>query len=100
MACFWKQEREWEVGGGAGSHLTVDPKGGSQAEGIFLALFPHVHVLVNAVTDLPGHGQVIFTLATWADDHVTLVHGLHHLFCLLEVYIMEGWVCDHSLDVC
>jgi hypothetical protein len=29
-----------------------------------------------------------------------LVHGLHHLFCLLEIYVMEGRVCNHSLDVC
>lgn len=85
---------------GAGSHLTVDPQGGSQAEGIFLAFFPHIHVLVDAVTDLPGHRQVIFALAARPDNHITLVHGLHHLFRLLEIYIMEGWVCNHSLDVC
>lgn len=84
---------------GAASYLTVDPQGGSQAEGIFLAFFPHIHMLVDAVTDLPGHCQVILTLAAWSDDHITLVHGFHHFFCLLKIYIMEGWVCNHSLDI-
>lgn len=95
------RKQEWDGRrASTGSHLTVDPQSGSQAEGIFLALLPHIHMLVDAITDFPGHCQVVLALAAWSDNHITLVHGLHHLFCLLEIDIMEGWVCDHSLDVC
>lgn len=81
-------------------HLTVDPESGSQAEGIFLALLSYIHMLVDSVTDFPGHCQVVFTLTAGPNDNIPLVHGLHHLFCLLEIYVMEGWMCNHSLDVC
>lgn len=72
-----------------GSYLCVNPKCGAQAEGILLALFSDIHVLVNAIVHLPGDSQVVFSFATWPNNHIPLVHGLHHLLSLLEANVVE-----------
>lgn len=73
----------------AGLYLCVDPEHGAQAEGILLALLPDIHVLVDAIVDLPGDSQVVLPFAARPDDHIPLVHGLHHLLCLLEADVVE-----------
>lgn len=73
----------------AGLYLCVNPEHGAQAEGILLALLPDIYVLVNAIVDLPGDSQVVFPFAARPDNHIPLVHGLHHLLCLLEADVVE-----------
>ena len=82
-----------------GPYLAVDPEGVPQAEGVLLALLPHVDMLVDALGHLPGDRQVVLPLAAGPDDEVALVHGLHHLLRLLEVDVVERRVGDHALDV-
>lgn len=73
----------------AGLYLCVNPEHGAQTEGILLALFSDIHVLVNAIVDLPGDSQMILPFAAWPNNHISLVHGLHHLLCLLEADVVE-----------
>lgn len=80
-------------------YLCVDPECVSQAEGVLLALLSYVNVLVDAISNLPSNSQVVLSLTAGPDDHISLVHGLHHLLCLLEVDVMERWVGYHPLDV-
>lgn len=81
------------------SYFITDPQRVSQAKGVLLALFPHVHMLVDAISHLPGDSEVVLSLAAGPDDQVSLVQCLHHLLCLVEADIVEVWVGDHSLDV-
>lgn len=76
-------------GSSAELYLCVNPEHGAQAEGILLALFPDIHMLVDAIVDLPGDSQVVLPFAAWPNYHIPLVHGLHHLLCLLEADVVE-----------
>lgn len=72
-----------------GSYLGVNPKRGAQTESVLLALFSDIHVLVNPIVHLPGDSKVVLPFATWPNNHVPLVHGLHHLLSLLEANVVE-----------
>lgn len=71
----------------------------SQAEGILFALLPYVHMLVDPFCYLPGDRQVVLTFAARPDHHITLIHRLHHLLCLLEVNVVERWVGNDTLNI-
>lgn len=57
-------------------------------------------MFVVLLSYLPGDCEVVLSLAAGPDDQISLVQGLHHLFCLVETDIVEVGVGDHTLYVC
>lgn len=66
---------------------------------MFLHFWSPLLPYYSLVSYLPCDSEVILSLAAGSDDQVSLVQGLHRLLCLVETYIVEVEMGNHTLYI-